>query len=116
MRFLRIIITALLIATLPVQVLASWAPAASCNNAHAHHQDHSHAGQGHYSHHGDSMQHDDGLPTDTASGHSCCHQVFSGVTTTDISGTPVTLCSVTARLRSLATLYIPELPQRPPRS
>jgi hypothetical protein len=120
MKPLRLIAVWLLLLALPVQGLAAFTPASRCADAHAGHamhdtqQHHGTAAQAHD--HGSHQPQDDGQSTDPSGGHSCCHHVFSGVPSAAIPGMPAPPREMTARVSLLATLYIPELPQRPPRA
>lgn len=121
MKQLRLIAVWMLLLALPLQGLAAFAPSASCADAPAVHSMH----DGQQSHHDAAAPHDHGAdhpqqdnhpPTDQANGHSCCHHVFSGVPSTAIPGMPVPPLAITSRVAALTTLFIPELPPRPPRA
>jgi hypothetical protein len=113
----RTFVVALLLAALPLQGLAAFAPAMDCADAHAAH------GSGHPDHSATdgASAHDHHAPADSGSadaagGHSCCHHVATAVTPGGIAGMPESPQTLIVGVRSLATLFIPELPQRPPRA
>jgi hypothetical protein len=123
MKSARFIAVWLLLLALPMQGLAAFTPSARCSDAPAGQT----ASGGHADHHGIAAeahaqpadhhhQQSDGQSAEQASGHSCCHHVFSGVPSAAIPGMPAPPRSITPRVLLLATLYIPELPQRPPRA
>lgn len=120
MNRVRLIAVWLLLLALPLQGLAAFAPSSLCADAHAAHTMH----DSHQKHHDAAAQvHDhasdhqqEGQSTDQPAGHSCCHHVFSGVPSAAIPGMPAPPSEMTPRVSLLATLYIPELPQRPPRA
>ena len=111
----------LLLLALPLQGLAAFKPSAHCSDApssqvvqDSHHGHHATAPQAdEHQHH---PQPDTGQTSEQAGGHSCCHHVFSGVPAAAVPGLPAPPGSVTPRVALLATLHIPELPQRPPRA
>ena len=114
MKNVRLIAVWLLMLALPLQVIAAYAPLARCGDNHAEHHamaaaaDHDHAATGH--------QHHDNGPSTDSGGHSCCHHVFTGAATAATPGVPEAPRAITPRVSLLSTLYIPELPQRPPRA
>lgn len=122
MKSLRLIAVWLLLLALPVQGLAAFTPLARCADAPSSHAMHdsqqNHHGVASEAHDHDTghSQQDEGQPVDQANGHSCCHHVFSGVPSAAIPGMPAPPSGITPRVSLLATLYIPELPQRPPRA
>lgn len=113
----RAFVIALLLMALPLQGLAAFAPAMDCADVQA-------VNEAGHEHHGsaDSVPaHDhhapaDGNAADSASGHSCCHHVATAVAPGGIAGVPEAPQILIVGVRSLATLFIPELPQRPPRA
>jgi hypothetical protein len=130
MRFARLIAAWLLMLALPLQGIAAYAPVARCGDGHAaatqqtHHQAHeSHAGHHAPATAADHSQQppaghhhpDDGQPGEAA-GHACCHHAFTGAPSAAMPGTPPAPDAVTPRVFLLSTLFIPELPQRPPRA
>ena len=125
MRLLRYIAVWLLMLTLPLQALAAYAPMMPCGDAHAaavqpsvetpmDHQammtaadpDQSPCTE-HQSQNSSSSDFD---------GHSCCHPVFTGVAQVVLPFAPQAPRAVMPRIALLNTLFIPELPQRPPRA
>lgn len=123
MKHLRLIAVWLLMLALPLQGLAALMPSARCadthQSAHATHdsqQSQHHAAPQMHDHPADHQQQDNDPSADQANGHSCCHHVFSGVPSAAIPGLPVPPLAVTSRVSPLTTLYIPELPQRPPQA
>jgi hypothetical protein len=118
MKFVRLIAVWLLMLALPLQSIAAYAPLAPCGDEHA-----ATMSQAHESHnHGDqtaAADHDHPAApgqSDSPAGHSCCHHVFSAAATVAMPGVPAAPDTVTSRVRLLSTLFIPELPQRPPRA
>ena len=122
MKSVRLIAVWLLLLALPLQGVAAFTPSARCADVPASHamhdaqQNHHGAAAQAHDHNTEQPQHDNGQPADKANGHSCCHHVFSGVPSTAIPGTPVPPLAVTSHVVSLTTLFIPELPPRPPRA
>lgn len=122
MKLLRLIAIWLLMLALPMQGLAAISSATLCsetqNSQRVAPEHGSHAGNMAHSHeHSAGPQHpDDNQPADQAGGHSCCNHVFSAVPSANIPGAPVTPHIASVRLPLLATIHIPELPQRPPRA
>lgn len=121
MKRLRLTAVWLLLLALPLQGLAAFTPSARCTEAPAGHSMHDSSQNHHgaaavHDHGADHPQQDSDQSTDQANGHSCCHHVFSGVPSTAIPGTPVPPLAITSRVAALTTLFIPELPPRPPRA
>ncbi|MBY0271195.1 MAG: DUF2946 family protein [Burkholderiales bacterium] len=123
MKSLRLTAVWLLLLALPLQGLAAYTPSARCADspgsghaAYSSPQNQHHAASQAHDHSADQQQHDDGQPEDKANGHSCCHHVFSGAPSAAIPGMPAPPNALTPRVSLLFTLYIPELPQRPPRA
>lgn len=119
MNSLRRLLIAILLIALPLQGVAAYTPMVACadghaagSNAHQHstEADPAHADTAHDHHQGNSD------PAESASGHSCCHHVVSAAAPALIAGTPAAPAVLAARVPSLNTLFIPELPQRPPRA
>jgi hypothetical protein len=120
MKHLRLIAVWLLMLTLPLQGLAALMPSVRCADSPPAHAVDSQQGQHHaapqmHDHPAEHQQQDNDQP-DQPNGHSCCHQVFSGVPSAAIPGMPASPSTVTPRVSLLTTLYIPELPQRPPQA
>ena len=122
-RFHRFVLLALLL-TVPLQGLASVVHALACapdghhaattapagEDAHAHHH---HAGHDH----GTPHQHPEesgGTSGDHAS-HQCCHH-FSAAPVTAVSQAPTEHSVYQSSLTLLELSFVPEQPQRPPRS
>ena len=112
---------------LPLQGLAAAVAPVLCLGGSGHHdathagtpthaqESHDHDSHAHGSHahkHGDS----DTSPTGETAGHMECHHVFSGVAVSFPPIAPPTLPVFQTTISPAATLYIPELPQRPPRT
>ncbi len=125
MKTARIIAVWLLMLALPLQGVAAISVAVDCvdgNSGQAaqvvpgHHQNHHGAASQAHEHPANSGQHDDGQPVEHASVHSCCNHVFTGVPSVAVPGTPAPPNTVLQRVTLLATLHIPEQPQRPPRA
>lgn len=123
MKHLRLITVWLLMLSLPIQALAAFTPYARCLDDHqARHaamadSHHGHADAATQAHQHDAdLQHDEDPSSAQAGGHSCCHHVFTGVPSAAIPGMPAPPHTITPRIALLSTLYIPELPQRPPRA
>ena len=122
MKLLRLIAIWLLMLALPMQGLAAVSSAMPCSDT----QNSQNVALGHDSHAGNMahshehpagpQQPDDSQPADQAGGHPCCNHVFSAVPSANIPGLPVTPHIANVRLPLLATIHIPELPQRPPRA
>ncbi|MBX3652302.1 MAG: hypothetical protein KF771_13110 [Burkholderiales bacterium] len=115
----RALLVAILLLALPAQGLAAYTPAMACTDAQTMH------GDGHDQHHEQhapadvAMDHhhqSDSGTADPAGGHSCCHHVVSAGAPALIAGIAEVPRILVSRVSSLATLYIPELPQRPPRA
>lgn len=114
MNTLRTLLIAMLMATLPLQGLAAYMPATVCADAHAAH---GHATEEHAT--ADMPDHHhpaENEAADAAGGHSCCHHVVSAAVPSLITGIVETPPVLASRVSLLSTLFIPELPQRPPRA
>jgi|LNFM01.2.fsa_nt_gb hypothetical protein len=119
MNRLRALLVAVLLLALPVQGLAAYTSAMACADTQTMHgnghgqpdEHHAPANAGTDHHHQDNS-----TPADQTGGHSCCHHVVSAGAPALIAGIAETPRILVARISSLATLYIPELPQRPPRA
>ena len=113
----RIAVLALLF-VLPLQALAVIVAPVMCLSGGDHHRattlsaEHGADHDSHTHHHDNS---DGGSASDVA-GHLECHHVFSGVPVSSPPFTAPNLPVFQATISSAATLYIPELPQRPPRT
>lgn len=121
MKSVRLIAVWLLMLALPLQGLAAVAPARCADDpsgaaVQTMHDSHHGVAQQAHDHPADYQQHNDGQPADQTNGHSCCHHVFSGTPSATIPGLPAPPHAVMPRVSLLATLHIPELPQRPPRA
>jgi len=126
MRFTRLIAVWLLMLILPLQAVAAYAPALSCGDEHAAtmlqtESDHAgHHAMATTADHGqqpaNEHQHHDSSPSNDFDGHSCCHQVFTGAAPVAMPFAPQAPRVVTPRVSLLNTLFIPEMPQRPPRA
>lgn len=119
MKTVRIFAVWLLMLALPLQGMAAIAASVDCIDSnskpaaqvvHDNHQNHHGAASQAHEHPADSQ------PVDQASTHSCCHQVFTNAPSVAIPGTPAPPNTVIQRVSLLATLHIPEQPQRPPRA
>lgn len=127
MKFARFLIACLLAISLPLQGIAAYAPAGACGDAYAAAVQ---QGHGAAQHDADAAEHDhqhhaaadsnagghDHGDIDGAGGHSCCHHVFTAAAANLVPATPEAPAAVTPRVSLLNTLFIPELPQRPPRA
>jgi hypothetical protein len=122
MKRIRRIAACFLLLALPLQGIAAHAPVMSCDGgndataqqAHDMHGNHA-AASGHdllaaEPHPGG---HDAG---GKASGHNCCHHAFTGLPPAAHAGMPETPREIPGSVQLLTTLFIPELPQRPPRA
>jgi hypothetical protein len=97
---------------LPLQGLAATSSAFTCFSADAHHavgvDAHSH--DGHFSH-----DRDDDTRKEH-SGHLGCHHFFSAMPAAMAVTVPSELPAFQSSISLLFTLFVPERPQRPPRS
>jgi len=111
---LRTLIACLMLLALPLQGLAAYAPAAQClddPSLHAvHNQDRALAEHAHHSHGPATPEGAD------QAGHACCHHVCPAANAALIPLATASPQSVVPRVTLLATLFIPDLPQRPPRA
>ncbi len=126
MKLLRHIAVWLLMLTLPPQALAAYAPVMPCSDAHAAATQPSH--QSSMDHQATMATADQGQSpctehqpqssgsTSDFDGHSCCHPVFTGVAQVILPFAPEAPRAIKPRISLLNTLFIPELPQRPPRA
>lgn len=118
-RFRYIALLALLL-VLPLQGLAAVIAPLNCLSTGDHHstQTAGHASHEHDSSHHGPSHHGSGEDPGTAdvAGHMECHHVFSAVPMSFGAPARGDLPVFQATLSLLATLYIPELPQRPPRA
>ncbi|MBX3664575.1 MAG: hypothetical protein KF834_02700 [Burkholderiales bacterium] len=118
MNRLRALLVAVLLLALPVQGLAAYTPAMTCGDAQAMHGDSDNRQHGHHVPAKTAMDHhhqDNSNSAEPSGGHSCCHHVVAGAPAL-IAGIAETPRVLVSRITSLATLYIPEMPQRPPRA
>jgi|InoplaM1AM_1038551.scaffolds.fasta_scaffold02079_1 hypothetical protein len=100
---------------LPLQSIAASLTALTCYSDHAQQTETHDHGTSH-SHDGSTPhQHGDETGSDH-SGHMNCHHVFSGMPTTVIVNMPSELPAFESSLSLLFTLFVPERPQRPPRT
>lgn len=116
---LRALLVAILLIALPLQGVAAYAPMVACADGHAAGNDgHQHAAPADPAQ--DSTAHDhhqgNGDPAESPGGHSCCHHVVSAAVPALLALTPAALPILASRVSLLNTLFIPELPQRPPRA
>jgi hypothetical protein len=122
MRRVRLFAAWLLMLALPLQGIAAYAPLMPCGDEHAAVQQmHDHGA--HSDHHAQPADHHaattpshDHEPANDASGHSCCHHVFTGAAAATTPLPREAPLAVIPRISLLNTLFIPELPQRPPRA
>lgn len=117
---LRHSVVALLAFVLPLQALAVHAPMMACAEIPAmsvqgdHHNHAVPADAGKSDHHGAPQHHEHGAPDNGS--HSCCHHAFSGAAPAVVPHPPETPRDITPHIHLMSTLFIPELPQRPPRA
>jgi hypothetical protein len=127
MKSLRHIAVWLLMLILPLQAVAAYAPAAAaCGDQHAaamHQTEADHSGHhamaaaaDHGQQSANEHQHHDSSPSNDFDGHSCCHQVLTGAASVALPFAPESPRVILQRVSLLNTLFIPELPQRPPRA
>lgn len=114
----------LLLLILPLQAVAAYAPVMPCGehgsamqSAHETQMDHqsmatADEGQSPCTEH----QSQGGSAGNDFDGHSCCHQVFTAAASVSLPFAPEAPRVITQRVPLLNTLFIPELPQRPPRA
>ncbi|HET9663511.1 MAG TPA: hypothetical protein VFP00_04720 [Burkholderiales bacterium] len=106
----------ILLLLMPLQSLATSLTALTCYSGDAHHQTQTHEhGAAHGHDDGSSRTHEGETGTDR-SGHLNCHHVFSGVPMTLAASAPSELPAFESSISLLHTLFVPERPQRPPRS
>ena len=97
---------------LPLQGLAATLAAFTCSSADTHH-----AAAGHAQSHDGGLSHQhDGDTSDDHSGHLGCHHFFSAMPTAMAVAGPADIPAFESSISLLYTLFIPERPQRPPRS
>ncbi len=108
-----------LVCILPVQSMAAALVTLTCPPQDAHrtvaaeHGTHDHAGHAH----GDGAQQPGGAGHEHANdGHLCCHQFSSAGPSVHALAAPNDFRVYAAVVPVLTPLYIPELPQRPPRA
>lgn len=116
---LRALLVAILLIALPLQGVAAYAPMFSCADIHAAGNDgHQHAAPADPAH--DIAAHDhhqgNGEPVESPGGHSCCHHVASAAVPALLISTLPAPPILASHISLLNTLFIPELPQRPPRA
>jgi hypothetical protein len=102
----------LLFAALPLQGTAATLAVLSCLSGHEHQSAPSH---GHEHHDQSSHQHDGAAGADHSQ-HLCCHVFGSSLPAAAVTTPPADLPAFESSISLLATLFIPERPQRPPRS
>lgn len=124
MKYLRHIAVWLLMLTLPLQAVAAYAPVMPCGDgpglampqAHQDRTDHqamtASAGQ----EQSPCSEHKPQSSNNDFDGHSCCHLVFTGAASVILPFAPEAPRVIVQRVSLLNTLFIPELPQRPPRA
>ena len=66
-------------------------------------------------HHDSAPNNTTPAPDGEAANHLCCHQVFTGVSFGVIAGAAHKFSDVSRLVLPLATLFIPDSPDRPPR-
>ena len=115
----RALLVAMLLIALPMQGIAAYVPMVACADGHAASNDgHQHTAAADPAH--DSTAHDhhqgNSEPADPAGGHSCCHHVVSAAAPALLISTLAAPSILVAHVPLLNTLFIPELPQRPPRA
>lgn len=127
MTLLRHIAVWLLMLTLPLQAVAAYAPVMPCGGghgssavqpAHEDRMDHQAMADAAEQSHSPCTEHQSqgsGASNDF-DGHSCCHHVFTGAASVALPFVPEAPRAITQRVPLLNTLFIPELPQRPPRA
>jgi len=123
MKRVRLFAAWLLMLALPLQGIAAYAPLMPCGDEPATAQltqDHSTHG-GHHAQLADHAATADQQPHDheaasESSGHACCHHVFTGAATSTTPLPPEAPLAVIQHISLLNTLFIPDLPQRPPRA
>jgi hypothetical protein len=118
---IRRVLVFLMICILPVQAMAAALVPVSCASAAGHEEHlgsqpaHAHAGPSeahtHAYAHGDA---DHG--SESVHGNLCCHQSASAAPSVHVLAAPQDFRVYTSSVSLLAPLYIPELPQRPPRA
>lgn len=116
---LRALLVAILLIALPLQGVAAYAPMVACADGHAANSDgHQHAAAADTAHDSTAHDHQQGNndPADPAGGHSCCHHVVSAAAPALLISTLAAPPILAAHVPLLNTLFIPELPQRPPRA
>lgn len=119
---LRALLIAILLIALPLQGVAAFTPMVACADGHAAnadgHQQHQHSAQADTAHDSTTHDHQQGgnEPSDPAGGHSCCHHVVSAAAPALLLSTLAAPPILAAHVLLLNTLFIPELPQRPPRA
>lgn len=125
MTLLRHIAVWLLMLILPMQAVAAYAPVMPCGKQEGAMQQAHESGMDHHSmaasdDHGQSPCTEHQSQGNTAGhdfdGHSCCHQVFTGAASVTLPFAPEAPRVITPHVPLLNTLFIPELPQRPPRA
>ncbi|MCE2999449.1 MAG: hypothetical protein ACK52V_10470 [Betaproteobacteria bacterium] len=117
---LRRIFSLLLLISLPLQGLAAFAPTTPCAEGHVPAYAgavHAHAPDsgGHHMHTTPDPQ-GPGQEGGAGTGHTCCHHVYTGTPPLAAPATPEAPGVLLPRVSLLATLFIPDLPQRPPRA
>jgi hypothetical protein len=100
---------------LPLQSLAASLTALTCYSDHAQQSQHTHDHGPSHGHEGAPHSHD-GESGNDHSGHMNCHHVVSGMPTTVMVSTPSELPAFESSISLLFTLFVPERPQRPPRT
>ncbi len=120
---LRALLLAILLIALPLQGVAAYTPMVACADGHAAngngHQQHQHSAPADTAH--DTAAHDhhpqgSKEPADPAGGHSCCHHVVSAAAPALLISSLAAPPILVTHVQLLNTLFIPELPQRPPRA
>jgi len=118
---LRAFLVAILLIALPLQGVAAFTPMVACADGHAAkgdgHKQHQHPAPADHTQDSTVHDHQQGSnEADTAGGHSCCHHVVSAAASALLISTLAAPPILAAHVLLLNTLFIPELPQRPPRA
>lgn len=124
MKYLRHIAVWLLLLTLPLQAVAAYAPVMPCGDgqgtamqqAHQDRADHQAMMAAAGAEQSPCTEHQSQSSNNDFDGHSCCHQVFTAAASVILPFAPEAPRVIVQRVSLLNTLFIPELPQRPPRA
>jgi hypothetical protein len=121
---LRFFVLVALLFVMPLQGVAAAIGPLLClasGKAHAHVAEHVHQGQGsgaHHHEHPGSLQHNSDGETGSGefAGHLCCQLTVPTLPATAAGSLHADLPRYQSTLSLIATLHIPERPQRPPRA